>query len=192
MKTIANTFFKGLFFTLPLVITFGLIYWLFATAENLLKVPLQLLLPEGWYITGMGVISAMLIIFCLGILVQAYITKYVFRWLEQCVECIPLVKTLYSSAKDLMHFFAGDQQGRMSKVVSVSFENDIRLIGFVTNENAELGEHTGLLAVYFPMSYQLGGYVAYMPKERCNILDIPVKTAMQQVLTAHVKRTQQH
>lgn len=192
MKTIANTFFKGLFFTLPLVITFGLLYWLFATAENLLKVPLQLLLPPGWYITGMGVASAALIIFCIGILVQAYLIKYVFRWFERFVENIPLVKTLYNSARDLMHFFAGDQQGQMSKVVSVSFDNDVRMIGFVTNENAELGEHTGLLAVYFPMSYQVGGYVAYMPRERCEVLNIPVKTAMQQVLTAHVKRPQQY
>ena len=190
MKTLANIFFKGLFFTLPLVITFGLLYWLFSLAEDLLKVPLQLLLPEGWYITGMGVVSAACIIFCIGILVQAYIIKYLFRWLEKVVESIPLVNTLYNSARDLMHFFAGDQQGQMSKVVSVTLENNIRLIGFVTNDNAELGQHSDLLAVYFPMSYQVGGYLAYMPKDRCEILDIPVKTAMQQVLTAHVKRPQ--
>lgn len=192
MKTIANTFFKGLFFTLPLVITFGLLYWLFATAENLLKVPLEALLPEGWYTTGMGVVSAALIIFCIGILVQAYVTKYFFSWFERLVEHIPLVRTLYNSARDLMHFFAGDQQGQMSKVVSVTLESDIRLIGFVTNEQAQLGEESQLLAVYFPMSYQVGGYLAYMPRERCEILDIPVKTAMQQVLTAHIKRPQQH
>lgn len=192
MKTIANTFFKGLFFTLPLVITFGLLYWLFATAENLLKVPLEALLPLGWYVTGMGVISAALIIFCIGILVQAYVTKYIFRWFERIVENIPLVRTLYNSARDLMHFFAGDQQGQMSKVVSVTLEKDIRLIGFVTNEQAQLGEESDLLAVYFPMSYQVGGYVAYMPRERCEILNIPVKTAMQQVLTAHIKRPQQY
>lgn len=192
MKTIANTFLKGLFFTLPLVVTFGLLYWLFATAENLLKIPLQLLLPEGWYVTGMGVLSAAVIIFCIGILVQAYIIKYVFRWFERLVENIPFVKTLYNSARDLMHFFAGDQNGQMSKVVAVSFDDNLRLIGFVTNENASLGQETGLLAVYFPMSYQVGGYVAYMPRERCEILDIPVKTAMQQVLTAHVKRPQQY
>lgn len=188
MKTVASTFLKGLLFTLPLVITFGLIYWLFATAENLLKIPLQLLLPEGWYVTGLGVASAAIIILCVGILVEAYITKYIFRLLETVIGKIPLVKTLYSSAKDLLHFFAGDKQNEMSQVVSVRLENNIRLIGFVTNGEACLGNESGLLAVYFPMSYQLGGYLAYMPKERCEALDIPVKTAMQQVLTAHVKR----
>lgn len=192
MKTIANIFIKGLLFTLPLVITFGLIYWLFSTAEDLLKIPLHAVLPEGWYITGMGVVSAALIIFCVGLLVEAFLIRHFFSWLEKFVEKIPLVKTLYSSAKDLMYFFAGGQQQQMNRVVSVSFDNDIHLIGFVTSEDAVLGTQEELLTVYFPMSYQVGGYMAYIPKARCQFLDIPVQKAMQQVLTANVKRPQSH
>lgn len=190
MKTIANIFIKGLLFTLPLVITFGLIYWLFSTAEDLLKIPLHAVLPEGWYVTGMGVVSAALIIFCIGLLVEAFLIRHFFSWLEKMVERIPLVKTLYSSAKDLMYFFAGGQQQQMNRVVSVSFDNDIHLIGFVTSEDAVLGTQQELLTVYFPMSYQVGGYMAYIPKARCQFLDIPVQKAMQQVLTANVKRPQ--
>ncbi len=190
MKTIANIFIKGLLFTLPLVITFGLIYWLFATAESLLKIPLQLLLPEGWYVTGMGVVSATVLIFCVGLLVEAFLIRHLFTWLEKIVERIPLVKTLYSSAKDLMYFFAGGQQNQMSRVVSVSFDNGIRLIGFVTCDEVSLNGDDDLMTVYFPMSYQVGGYMAYLPKSRCEFLDIPVQKAMQQVLTANVRRPQ--
>lgn len=189
MKALANTFLKGLVFTLPLVITFGLLYWLFAKAESLLKIPLQAVLPEGWYVNGMGVVSALAIIFCIGALVQAYLVKYLFRFLERIVESIPVVKTLYNSARDLMHFVAGNKDAQMNRVVAVTFDNDIQLIGFVTNENAKIGaEDEDLFAVYFPMSYQLGGYVAYIKKDRCRILDIPVQKAMQRVLTADVKR----
>lgn len=190
MKTIANIFIKGLLFTLPLVITFGLIYWLFAAAESLLTIPLHRVLPEGWYVTGMGVLSAALIIFCVGLLVEAFLIRHLFTWLEKVVERIPLVKTVYSSAKDLMYFFAGGQQQQMNRVVSVSFDNDIHLIGFVTSENEVLGAQEELLTVYFPMSYQVGGYMAYIPKTRCQFLDIPVQKAMQQILTANVKRPQ--
>jgi uncharacterized membrane protein len=192
MKTIANIFIKGLLFSLPLIITFGLIYWLFATAEDLLKIPLQAVLPDGWYVTGMGVVSAALIIFCSGLLVEAFLIRHVFAWLEKLVERIPLVKTLYSSAKDLMYFFAGGQQQQMNRVVSVRFDGEIQLIGFVTSECAELGDRQDLLTVYFPMSYQVGGYMVYIPRERCQFLDIPVQKAMQQVLTANVRRPQGH
>jgi uncharacterized membrane protein len=187
MKTLANIFIKGMLFTLPLAITFGLLYWLFVTAENLLKIPLQLLLPEGWYITGMGVASALGIIFVLGLLVENFITHRLFSWLEQAVDRIPIAKTIYSSAKDLMYFFAGNQQ-QLNRVVSVTFDDNIQLIGFVTSEEKQMGEHTDLYSVYFPMSYQVGGYMAYVPKSRCTILDIPVQKALQLVLTANVKR----
>jgi uncharacterized membrane protein len=192
MKALANIFIKGLLFALPLVITFGLIYWLFSSAENLLKIPLQAVLPEGGYITGMGVVSAAAIIFCIGLLVEAYLVQHLFSWLEKLVEGIPLVKTLYSSAKDLMYFFAGNQQQQLNRVVSVCFDGSIHLIGFVTSENASLGGEQDLLTVYFPMSYQVGGYMAYIPRTRCTFLDIPVQKAMQQVLTANVKRPQKH
>src|SRR5690606_38965121 len=115
----------------------------------------------------MGVVSAALLIFCIGLLVEAFLIRHLFSWLEKIVERIPLVKTLYSSAKDLMYFFAGGQQHQMSRVVSVSFDNGVRLIGFVTCDEVSLGEEDDLMTVYFPMSYQVGGYMAYLPKSRC-------------------------
>lgn len=188
MKTLANTFFKGLLFTLPIAITFGLLYWLFALAESLFKIPLQWLLPAGWYVHGLGVLCAALLIFCVGLLVQAYVVKYAFSFVEGLLARIPLVKTLYSSAKDFIHFFAGGQDAKMHRVVRVAISEDISLIGFVTNDGITLGETSGLVAVYFPMSYQVGGYLAYLPWERCEPLDMPVQKAMQQVLTAHIKK----
>ena len=189
MNTLANTFFKGLLFTVPIAVTFGLIFWLLATAENLLKTPIQWFLPHGWYVTGMGVVCTVALIFCVGLLVQAYVTKYIFRFLEQTLERIPLVKTLYSSAKDLMHFFAGDKNQNLNRVVKVTLPGGLCVMGFVTNENIQLGSDDKLLAVYCPMSYQIGGYTIYLKEDQCEPLDIPVQKAMQQVLTAHIKKS---
>lgn len=188
MKTIANTFLKGLVLTLPTVITFGLIYWLFAVAEDLLSVPLRFLLPEGWYVTGVGVASAILIIFAIGLLVQAYLVGRIFQFFESLIERIPVVKTLYGGAKDLMYFVAGNKNSEMQKVVSITLDGNIKMIGFVTNQDVTLGDQSDLITVYLPLSYQIGGFLLYLPKSRCEPLDIPVQQAMQQVLTAHVMR----
>lgn len=188
MKTIANTFLKGLLFTLPAVITFGLVYWLFAVAEDLLRVPLEFILPYGWYRPGLGVLSAIIIIFLIGVLVQAYLVGRVFQLLEGLVERIPLVGTLYNGAKDLLYFLAGSKEGDMQKVVAITFDNNVKMIGFVTNQDVTLGDQDDLITVYLPLSYQIGGFLLYLPKSRCEPLDIPVQQAMQQVLTAHVMR----
>lgn len=186
MKFLANIFLKGLLVVLPLVITFGLLYWLFNGAEQLLRIPLQLVLPVGWYVPGMGVASACGLIFICGILVQSYLAKHLFMFLEWVLGNIPIVKTLYGSARDLMQFAIGDKEKNMQKVVAVQFQPGVRLIGFVTNENATLNDCKGLLAVYFPMSLQMGGYLAYVDKEKCEWLDISVEQAMQQILTAEM------
>ncbi|MGQ9426502.1 DUF502 domain-containing protein [Gilvimarinus sp. F26214L] len=188
MKTIANIFLKGLLLTLPAFITFGLIYWLFAVAEELLRVPLSFVLPAGWYLPGMGVVSALGIIFLVGLLVQAYLVGRVFHLFEGLVQRIPLVKTLYGGAKDLLYFLAGGKNTDMQKVVSITLDGNIRMIGFVTNQDVTLGDQDDLITVYLPLSYQIGGFLLYLPKSRCEPLDIPVQQAMQQVLTAHVMR----
>jgi uncharacterized membrane protein len=40
--------------------------------------------------------------------------------------------------------------------------------------------------VYFPMSYQIGGYTLYMPRERLKPLDITVEEGMRLVLTGGI------
>ena len=146
-----------------------------------------MLLPSGWYVTGLGIVSTLLIIFLIGFLAQAYLIKHIFSAFEKLLENIPIVKTLYGSAKNLLQFVAGEKGSEMQKVVAFSLDNNVRLIGFVTNENAKLGDQSDLLAVYLPMSYQVGGYLVYVPKDKCEILDMPVKDAMQQVLTADIR-----
>ncbi len=186
MKSLSGIFLKGLVITLPVVISFGLIYWSFAASEQLLRIPLEMILPEGWYFPGMGVAAAIVIVFFLGLLVQAYLVKKLFGWFESLVEHIPVVKTLYTSARDLLKFLAGDSHHSMQQVVQITLDGDIQMIGFVTGDDVRLGEQTGLVSVYLPLSYQIGGFLLYLPKSRCTPLDIPVQQAMQQILTANV------
>ncbi|MFZ9061550.1 MAG: hypothetical protein ACO218_10050, partial [Steroidobacteraceae bacterium] len=63
----------------------------------------------------------------------------------------------------------------------------------VTRDDAsELGLGEGMagsVAVYFPMSYQIGGYTLMVPRERLQPLDLPVETAMRVVLTGGMSGT---
>jgi hypothetical protein len=64
------------------------------------------------------------------------------------------------------------REGDSRHVVLVTLPGDIRLIGFITDTapaqtvpELNLDGET-VLAVYLPMSYQIGGYALYLPK-RC-------------------------
>ena len=72
MKKIMRKLLAGLATILPLVITVYLLYWLTTSAESLLGSLIKLVLPKGWYLPGMGIAAGLLLIFLIGLLMQAW------------------------------------------------------------------------------------------------------------------------
>lgn len=189
MKKITQVFLRGLFAVLPLAITLSILYWLGTTAEAVLGGLLQWLLPPGWYWRGMGLLVGFVAILAIGVLLNAFIFRKLASLLDGVFERIPLVKTIYNSVRDIARFAAGSQREReLQKVVSITIDDDIRLIGFVTQKSMQVGDSDNLVAVYFPMSYQIGGYTLFVPESRLQPLDISVQDAMRMVLTAAITR----
>jgi uncharacterized membrane protein len=188
---VTRTFLTGLAAILPIAITLALLWWLGATAEALFGGLLQRLLPEFLYFPGLGLIIGLGLIFAIGVLLRAYVVQGLFAWLEGWVQHIPVVKTIYGTVRDVMNLFSGDLERQFGEAVLVTFPGtEYRLIGFVTREDFQglpdnLGTE-GTIAVYLPMSYQIGGYTMMMPRTRVEPLKLSLEDAMRYTLTAGV------
>jgi uncharacterized membrane protein len=190
MKKLWNLIMKGLAALLPIGLTVYVVYWLGTSAEAVMRGLLQLFIPEQYYRPGLGVVTGIAILIAVGMLVNAYLVRWALEAWENFLARIPLVKTVYGAIRDLVKFLPGDGKRRdLKSVVLVSF-GDAQAIGFVTREaTPELDALTGSVgrvAVYFPMSYQIGGYTLYLPRERLTSLDLSVEEAMRLVLTGGV------
>lgn len=186
MKTLGRILLKGLLTILPIVLTLYFMYWLGVTAESLLSGPIKFLLPESFYRPGMGLVAGFLLLIIVGLLVNAYIVRRVIELGESLLLRVPVVKTVFAALRDLTGLMrVGDAGGDLQRVVLVDFGPG-RVIGFVTQENAALpgiGTDESLVAVYLPMSYQIGGYTLYLPRDRIEPTDLSVEAAMRIVLT---------
>lgn len=186
MKTLGRILLKGLLTILPIVLTLYFMYWLGVTAESLLSGPIKFLLPESFYRPGMGLVAGFLLLIIVGLLVNAYIVRRVIELGESLLLRVPVVKTVFAALRDLTGLMrVGDAGGDLQRVVLVDFGPG-RVIGFVTQENATLpgiGTDESLVAVYLPMSYQIGGYTLYLPRDRIEPTDLSVEAAMRIVLT---------
>ena len=112
---------------------------------------------------------------------NAWIAQKIFRWGESIVYKIPLIKTIYDSIKDLIVFFSSQDRGDISSVVLVDVGRDKKVLGLVTCkefQDEKALANKGIIAVYLPMSYQLGGYTVFVPKEKVEEVDIPVDRAL--------------
>jgi len=199
-RRLARTFLSGLFVLLPIMVTLAIVMWIIGVAETVLGGFIRVLLPSNLYLPGMGLVVSLLVIFLVGVLMQAIFFRELISWLEEQLERIPLIKTVYSAVKDLTGFFsrAGSNQKRFGQVVQVQMPGlPIRMLGFVTLEDlksvgleASSGEET--VAVYLPMSYQIGGYTVLLPRSYLTPVDMGMEEAMRFLITAGMSRSPEH
>ncbi len=187
LKRFRNALVRGLIVVLPIALTFWLLWWLGTSTEALLHRLIVLVVPERYYQPGMGIAAAVALLLTAGVLVNAYIVKRMLAGWEAMMDRIPIVKSVYGAARDFVQMLpTGGERRELRRVVLARFGN-ATAIGFVTRDDAgELGLGPlaeSRVAVYFPMSYQIGGYTLLLPRSDLEPLDLAVETAMRLVLT---------
>jgi uncharacterized membrane protein len=189
MRRLWNTFLKGLAAVLPVALTIYVVFWLATTAESVLSGPLRAWLPEHSYWPGLGLLAAFVLILLVGVLVDVYVVRRLLRLGESILARIPIVKTIFGAFKDFSRFLPAGGKGRDLKRVVLWRFGTAQLVGFVTEEQVNpklFGGDADLVAVYFPMSYQIGGYTLYLHKDELRETDLSVEEAMRLVLIGGV------
>lgn len=199
MAAIGRLFIKGFLALLPVVLTVYVLVWLGERGEKLIGGILAWLLPEGWYVPGMGLAAAAGLILLFGLLLEAYVFRWLFGLAERLMEKLPLVRSVYRSLRDITDFIrmASDKH-RLNQVVVAELAPGVRLLGFLTREdvNGSLPEAfraegdgpeqpAETVAVYLPMSYQVGGFTVFLPRSAVHPVEgMSTSEALRLALTA--------
>jgi len=172
---------KGLFTILPFAVTLYLLVWMAVTAEGLLSP----YIPSQYYFPGLGVIAIIIILAAIGLLVNAYVVELLILAGQNLISRVPIVKTLFGAIQDAVELFQIKKEQGTKKAVAVEISDGVQLIGFVTSDNAVkvLFPDQNKVAVYMPLSYQIGGYTLYLDASKITDLDIDVETAMRIAVT---------
>lgn len=172
---------KGLLTVLPFVLTIYLIGWVATSAESLLSP----YIPYEYYFPGLGVVVIVLILAFVGIIVNAYLIKKIINYGKQLLETVPVVKTVFGAIQDAVHLFEVKKEQANKKPVTVEVSPGVSLIGFITSSDIAklLFPNDQKIAVYLPLSYQIGGYTLYLSPNKVTELDIDVETAMRIAVT---------
>lgn len=170
MQKIFGNFLKGILILAPMLVTGWVIFVVFTKIDGLLGIP----------IPGLGFLVTILFIIGVGAVASNIFFTKLFDWFERAITRLPVVKLMYFSIKDLINSFVGEKK-MFNRPVMVDFHHppvvtgvgpvpggqDIKLLGFVTSESLDfLPEAGDRVAVYLPQSYNMGGYLMLIPKER--------------------------
>jgi uncharacterized membrane protein len=188
MRYVWNILLKGLVAILPVALTLYLVFWLGDVVEHTLRPVIISMLPEPYYWPGMGLLAGLILLFFAGLVVNAWIVQRMLQLGEDILQQIPVVKSVYGTLRDFVsHFSTAHHRRELEQVVMLTISN-MRMIGFLTAEQAgdfpELPHPEETVAVYLPMSFQIGGYTVYVPRSSIETIDMSVEDAMRQILTA--------
>jgi uncharacterized membrane protein len=156
MNWLIKNFLRGLVIVVPIALTIYIVYEAFIRIDRLLPYSM----PPG---AGFAVLIAVIIL--IGALASNFIVRRFLRLTDAIFARAPLVRLIYASLKDLLEAFVGDKK-RFDRPVSIAITDDVRTLGFVTQDDLAFLSMPGQVAVYMPFSYSMSGCVVVVPASR--------------------------
>jgi uncharacterized membrane protein len=187
-------FITGLLVLVPLFITL----WVLTSLIGMMDQSL-LLLPESWRpkaqlgleIPGMGALLTLLIIFVTGLIATNFFGMQVILLWESLLNRVPVVKSIYSSVKQVSDTLFSDTGNAFRQAVLVQFPREgAWTIAFVTGTpGGDVANHLigDFVSVYVPTTPNpTGGYFLMLPRESVITLDMTVDEALKYIISMGV------
>ena len=184
MKRHLRIFLSGVMVLAPIAVTGYAIWWAGRGLDNIASRIIKSIAPSvvNWWFPGAGVLFLLISVYVIGLLTHLWLFRWFFRTLEKVFSRLPIVKTIYESVRDVLKVFAGGA-GQMGQVVRYRIPGtQIDLLGIKTSTSPI--DDDGKVAVYIPMSYQLGGFTIYVDNQSITQIDMSVEQAMKIAATA--------
>jgi len=176
----------GLLVWIPLAITFWLLDVIISTMDQTL-----LLLPTSWrpdallpfHIPGIGLLLSLLIVLATGVLAANIIGERLLRWWHGLLNRIPIVRSIYSSVKQISDTLLATRGQSFRKVVMIEFpqRGQWTLAFVVGSPGATVVAATAadVITVYVPTAPNpTSGYVLVVRPEEVREVDISVDDAL--------------
>jgi uncharacterized membrane protein len=184
----------GLLVIAPLTITFMVLDWIVTTLDKVLWI-----LPGNWHpdkifgarIPGFGVLLALLILLLVGAVVSNFLGRQLLRLWDGLLNHIPVVRSIYSSVKQVSDTLFSDSGNAFRKALLVQWPREgVWTIAFLTGTpggGVEQHLQGDYLSVYVPTTPNpTGGYFVMLPRQDCIELDMSVDDALKYIISMGV------
>lgn len=180
-KRIWQVFAKGLFLVIPAWTTCLILSALFHTLDELLSNLVGDRIPI--HIPGLGLVLLTILVLAVGAFTTHLLGQRVVSYLEQKLDQIPLVRSIYLTMKGMTDILNFRSRFGQSTVVAFPFPRDgFWALGFVMGNAPpvlQVSRIDRLLMVFVPTAiHPFTGYLAFVPEKQVHPLNLPAEDAM--------------
>jgi uncharacterized membrane protein len=177
-------FLTGFFVTVPVVLT-AWVLWIFYSSVDDFMSPLyeQTL---GRHIPGLGFLTAIAIIFVIGVFATNVVGRRVVQWGERLLRQVPVVRHVYPTVKDLVEAFSPTRRSGFRDFVVVEHPRDgAYSYAFLTGDlRIEGTKPEMLVSVYVPTNHLYLGDIVLVPRDSVVPTGLSIEDGIRIILSA--------
>ncbi|MGH9443016.1 MAG: DUF502 domain-containing protein [Thermoanaerobaculia bacterium] len=167
MAAVRRSFVAGILTLVPLIVTFWVFRFLFNFFDGLLA-PFDDR-AFGRHVPGLGLALSLLLVLSVGAIASNMVGKKILAYVSKILENTPLVKTVYSAAKQMVSALS-PAGGGLKRVVLIEYpRKGIYSIGFLTSRagwQVPAGRDRKWVSVLVPAALNpTSGMVVVVPEE---------------------------
>ena len=170
MKELRHYFLTGVATLLPLSVTVFIFWFIIVRLGNLFH-PLFRVHPwlerlPGWVATLAGFVLFIVLILLTGWIASGLIGKLSLGWLDKILQRVPIVKSIYSSARQLTDAVFVSRSSLRKTVIAEYPRMGMFAVGFLTSdEKITLADGRKAFFVFFPTTPNpTSGWLALIPE----------------------------
>jgi uncharacterized membrane protein len=177
-------FITGFFVTVPVVLT-AYVLWIFYREVDGLLSPIYEQIV-GRHIPGLGFLTAVVIIFLVGLIATNVVGRRVLFWGETLLRHVPIFGRVYPAVKDLIEAFSPHRRSGFREFVIVEHPREgIYCYGFRTGEvRVEGTKPEQLVTVYVPTNHLYLGDIILVPREGIVPTGLSIEDGIRIILSA--------
>lgn len=197
-QKIKKIFIAGILSLLPIVVTVYLLYFLYnfivSKASPLVKkIAHQYNYDFSEYVFQIAAfIIIILFILLIGIFTRMYLGRLFMKMLDNIMTHIPIARSIYNAAKQVIDSFSNTSGSSFSKVVLVEFpRRDMWMIAFLVRDALPVMQDISTKEessnVFIPTAPNpTSGFIAVVPNKDIRELDITVEEGVKFVLSVGI------
>ena len=194
MKRLRRYIVAGILIWVPIGVTIFLLRLLVGILDrSLLLIPAQYRPEEmlGFAIPGLGIVLMLLILLVTGVLGANIVGRSTVGLWESLLERIPVVRSVYSAAKNFTEIVFSDSSQSFKKVLLIEYPRK-GLYSLAFQTSSELGEVQGrtgeeVVCTFVPTTPNpTSGFIIIVPRREVTELDMDVDEALKMIISLGV------
>jgi uncharacterized membrane protein len=161
------------------------------TSQEIYRRYVQIEYLPPWLVVPLFLLIFVPVLYLLGRFVAAGVGRFIWSSFENAVRRLPLVRNVYSSAKQVTEFMFNQQQIKFTRVVACQYPRDgAWTLGFVTSEglrDVEQAAGEPVLSVLIPTSpMPVTGFTTLVRKSDTIELNMTIDQAIEYIVSCGV------